>query len=87
VQFVLSRSSCATSPCCVLDTAGLEDVRRPRGRNNAAWYALVGVLCRWGRIGEDPRGVRLHEFADKDEALWLAAKVVELRVRHGYVIK
>jgi len=47
-----------------------------------------GVACRWGRIGEQrPRGVRLHECADWDEALRLAAEVIELRLRHGYVVK
>jgi len=47
-----------------------------------------GVACLWGRIGEQrPRGVRLHECADWDEALRLAAEVIELRLRHGYVVK
>ena len=46
-----------------------------------------GVACRWGRIGEDPRGVRLRECADRDEALFLAAEVIELRLRHGYMAR
>ena len=46
------------------------------------------VLCEWGRIGEQwPRGVRLRKCADLDEALRLAAEVIELRRRHGYVVK
>jgi len=46
------------------------------------------VARRWGRIGEQrPRGVRLHECANRDDALRLAAEVIELRLRHGYVTK
>jgi len=51
-------------------------------------WGTWGVACEWGRIGErTPRGVRLRECIGYDEALWLAAEAIELRLRHGYVVK
>jgi predicted DNA-binding WGR domain protein len=51
------------------------------------WNTWI-VLCEWGRIGEQrPRGMRLRECADRNEALRLAAEVIELRLRHGYVAR
>jgi predicted DNA-binding WGR domain protein len=51
-------------------------------------WGTYGVRCEWGRIGERmPRGARLRECADQDEALRLAAEVIELRLRHGYSVR
>jgi len=49
-------------------------------------WGTWGVLCEWGRIGQDPRGAQVRECADRDEALWVAAEVIDLRLRHGYVV-
>ena len=45
------------------------------------------LVCRWGRIGEEPRGIQVNECATRDEALQRAAEVIEMRMRHGYVVK
>ena len=45
------------------------------------------LVCRWGRIGEEPRGIWVRECATQDEALQRAAEVIELRMRHKYVVK
>ena len=54
-----------------------------------AWQPTLwntwALICRWGRIGEDPRGVQVHECASIDDALQLAAEVIDLRMKHGYV--
>ena len=72
----------------------LESVRAEENRFRqyiVSWSPTLwktwGVICEWGRIGENLRGVRLRECADYDEALQLAAEVIELRLRHGYVAR
>jgi hypothetical protein len=50
-------------------------------------WGTWGVRCEWGRIGESPRGVLVRECTDRDGALWVAAEVIELRLRHGYVVR
>ena len=45
------------------------------------------LVCRWGRIGEEPRGIQVNECATRDEALQRAAEVIELRMRHRYVVR
>ena len=45
------------------------------------------LLRRWGRIGQEARGVRMDECATQEEALKRAAEVIELRMRHKYVVK
>jgi predicted DNA-binding WGR domain protein len=50
-------------------------------------WGTWGVLCQWGRIGEDPRGSLLRECAERDEALQAAAEVIDLRLRHGCVVR
>ncbi|MFZ5918234.1 MAG: hypothetical protein ACOYZ7_14930 [Chloroflexota bacterium] len=58
----------------------------PRWSN--AWAGFPGEACEWGRIVEQtPRGVILRECVGYDEALWPAAEAIELRLRHGYVVK
>ena len=48
-------------------------------------WGTWGVICEWGRIGEQrPRGVTLRECLDRDNALALAAQVIERRLRRGY---
>ena len=43
------------------------------------------VACEWGHTGQqNPRGVRLRECADHDEALRTATAGIELRLQHGY---
>jgi predicted DNA-binding WGR domain protein len=54
---------------------------------NPTLWGTWGVYCLWGRIGQNPHGSRLQECADHDTALSLAAEVVELRMKHGYVAK
>jgi hypothetical protein len=45
----------------------------------------MGCGYEWGRIGEQqPRGARLRECGNREEALYLAAKGFELRLRHRY---
>jgi predicted DNA-binding WGR domain protein len=65
-------------------------------RNRHRFYVTVwqptlwntwALVCRWGRIGEEPRGMRVNECMDQDEALQHAAEVIELRMRHRYVVK
>ena len=65
-------------------------------KNRARFYVLYisktlwnsWALCRWwGRIGEDARGVRVDEYATPEEAFLHAAEIVELRMRHKYVVK
>jgi len=53
---------------------------------NLTLWGTWGVYCLWGRISQNPRGSRLQECADRDAALSLAAEVVELRMKHGYVM-
>ena len=72
----------------------LESIRPELNRYRYYTLALMptlwqtwGVACQWGRIGEDPRGAQIHECADRDTALCLAAQVIELRLRHGYMVK
>ena len=56
-----------------------------------AWQPTLwntwSLVCRWGRIGEDPRGMQVKECASVDDALHLAAEAIELRMRHKYVVK
>ncbi len=57
----------------------------------AVWQPTLwntwALICRWGRIGENPRGIRVSECTTQDEALQRAAEVIELRMRHKYVVK
>jgi predicted DNA-binding WGR domain protein len=48
-------------------------------------WGTWGVACQWGRIGQNPCGWRLRECADQDAAMYLAAEVVGLRMKHGYM--
>lgn len=46
------------------------------------------VLCEWGRIGKQgSRGMEQRECTEREEALYLAAEMIALRLRHGYAIK
>ena len=65
-------------------------------KNRARFYVLYvsktlwntwALLRRWGRIGQEARGVRMDECATEEEALQRAAEVVELRMRHRYMVK
>ena len=55
-----------------------------------AWQPTLwntwALVCRWGRIGENPRGLRVQECANLDTALHLAAEVIDRRIKHGYII-
>jgi len=42
------------------------------------------VVRRWGRIGTDQVRELVHECANLDEALWVAADQIERRLRRGY---
>ena len=42
------------------------------------------VVRRWGRIGTDQVRELVHECADLEEALWVAAAQIEQRLRRGY---
>ena len=64
--------------------------------NRARFYALYvtktlwntwALLRRWGRIGQEARGVRMDECATEEEALQRAAETIDLRMRHKYIVK
>ena len=42
------------------------------------------VVRRWGRIGSDHVRERVHECANLEQALWVAAVQIERRLRRGY---
>ena len=42
------------------------------------------VVRRWGRIGADQTHELVHECANLDHALWVAANQIERRLRRGY---
>jgi hypothetical protein len=72
----------------------LESIRPEKNRfrwYTVGWWPTLWdtwiVLCEWGRTGQEPRGVRLRECATLDVALMLAAAVIELRLRHGYIVQ
>ena len=65
-------------------------------KNRARFYVLYvsrtlwdtwALLRRWGRIGQEARGVRMDECATKEEALRRAAETIDLRMRHKYVVR
>jgi predicted DNA-binding WGR domain protein len=65
-------------------------------QNRARFYVLYvtktlwntwALLRRWGRIGQEARGVRMDECSTEEEVLQRAAEVIELRMRHGYRAK
>ena len=83
-------------PCYYVTMSYVRLERVEPERNMLRFYIVLwaptlwktwGVACRWGRIGENPRGERLHEFDSRDHALRLAAEVIELRLSHGYVAR
>lgn len=45
------------------------------------------VVRRWGRIGGNQVRERVHECADLDQALWVAADQIERRLRREYKIR
>ena len=49
-------------------------------------WGTWGVFCQWGRIGQRHRGTRIRECASHEDALQLAAEIIELRARHGYMV-
>ncbi len=65
-------------------------------KNRARFYVLHisktlwdtwALIRRWGRIGQEARGIRVDECATEEEALQRAAETVDLRLRHKYVVK
>ncbi|MBN1937414.1 MAG: WGR domain-containing protein, partial [Anaerolineae bacterium] len=50
-------------------------------------WGVWTVRREWGRIGQRARGVRMDECDSEDEALLRAAEIIELRLRHRYVVK
>ena len=69
------------------DRTRIKQIPLVRGGLGTNSMGHVGRGVPLGRIGEDPRGERLRECANRDEALRLAAAVIELRLRHGYAVK
>lgn len=47
-------------------------------------WGTWAVVRRWGRIDSDQIRERVHECADLDQALWVAAGQIERRLRRGY---
>lgn len=65
-------------------------------KNRARFYVLHAsktlwdtwaLIRRWGRIGQEARGIRVDECATEEEALQRAAETIDLRLRHKYVVK
>jgi len=50
------------------------------------WHTW-GLTCHQGRIGQESRDVRVREYASQNEALVEGAKVIDLRMKHGYRVK
>ncbi len=77
----------------MVDYLRMESVEPKRNRYRfyvTVWQPTLwntwALICRWGRIGENPRGVQVHECASMDDALRLAAEVIDRRMKHGYVV-
>ena len=47
-------------------------------------WGTWAVVRRWGRIGADQTHELVHECANLDHALWVAANQIERRLRRGY---
>ena len=61
-------------------------------RNRHRFYTVTpaptlwgwGVLCEWGRLGEQSRGRRIFGTATESEAVATAAGVVVKKMQRGY---